>query len=56
MENVPLVVAERAKNLNGITIKKAGCADNSTNNRKTLLEEKEKLLKRLEEIEILLNK
>lgn len=56
VENVPLVVAERAKNLNGITIKKAGCADNSTNNRKTLLEEKEKLLKRLEEIDNLLNK
>lgn len=46
VENVPLVVAERAKNLNGITIKKTGCADNSTNNRKNSFGRKRKTSKK----------
>lgn len=51
VENVPLVVAERAKDLDGITI-----INQDKSNREILLEERERLLKRLEEIEILLNK
>lgn len=51
MENVPLVVAERAKDLDGITI-----INQDKSNREILLEERERLVKRLKEIDNLLNK
>ena len=51
VENVPLVVAERAKDLDGITI-----INQDKSNREILLEERERLVKRLKEIDNLLNK
>lgn len=54
VENIPLVVAERAKNLDGITIKEIN-HDENKNNKESLLEERERLVKRLEEIDTLLN-
>lgn len=51
VDNVPLVVAERAKDLDGITI-----INQDKSNREILLEERERLVKRLKEIDNLLNK
>jgi hypothetical protein len=54
VENVPLIVAERVKDLDGITIINRD-ENKDKNNREFLLEERERLVKRLEEIDTLLN-
>ena len=55
MENIPLVIAERVKDLDGITIINRD-ENKDKNNREFLLEEREKLVKRIKEIDTLLNK
>lgn len=56
VDNVPLVVAERARDLKGITIKEIRSAAGDTVDRVALLEEKERLLKRIKEIDSLIEK
>lgn len=55
VENIPLVIAERVKYLDGITIINRD-ENKDKNNREFLLEEREKLVKRIKEIDTLLNK
>lgn len=55
VENIPLVIAERVKDLDGITIINRD-ENKDKNNREFLLEEREKLVKRIKEIDTLLNK
>ncbi len=55
VNNVPKTVAERVKNLEGITIKEINDITSNIDDKETLLKEKERLLKRLKEIDSLLN-
>lgn len=56
VDNVPMVIAEKINNLDGVvTIKKVSCIRNNTDDKKALLEEKERLLKRLNEINLMLS-